>query len=109
MENIQALLSITGTAVGLLVTTVTFLYKFITNAKAKKAAENVINICEAIIPYIEQAETYTAYSGAEKKEYVMTKANQFAIKNKIRFNETAVSQKIEEFIALTKQVNTKIQ
>lgn len=107
MENLELIVSAAGAALGLLVTTVTFLSKFIKNAKAKKTAENIIKIGNAMIPYIEEAETFLNYSGEEKKQYVMTKANQFAIENNIPFDAEAVSDKIEEFIDLTKQVNTK--
>ncbi|MDE6677254.1 MAG: hypothetical protein K2K12_06065 [Clostridia bacterium] len=107
MENLELILSIAGTALGLLVTTITFLSKFIRNTKAKLALENVVKIGNAIIPYIEEAEKFTHYSGEEKKQFVITKANQFAIKNNIAFDEKAVSIKIEELVSLTKQVNTR--
>lgn len=107
MENLEIIISVAGTALGLLVTTVTFLSKFIKNAKGKKVAENIIKIGNAMIPYIQEAETFLNYSGEEKKQYVMTKANQFAIDNNIPFDAEAVSDKIEELIGLTKQVNVK--
>lgn len=105
MENLEIILSVAGTALGLLVTTVTFLAKFIKNAKAKKAAENIVDISNALIGYIEEAETFLNYSGEEKKQYVMTKANQFAIESGIKFDAEAVSAKIEELVGMTKQVN----
>ena len=107
MENLEIIISVAGAALGLLVTTVTFLSKFIKNAKAKKVAENIVKIGNAMIPYIQEAETFLNYSGEEKKQYVMTKANQFAIDNNIPFDAEAVSDKIEELIGLTKQVNVK--
>ena len=51
--------------------------KFVKSAKAKKVCEQVIEIGNAVIPYIEQAETFAHYSGEEKKAFVMTKANQY--------------------------------
>lgn len=107
MENLEIILSVAGAALGLLVTTVTFLTKFITNAKAKKAAENIIAIGNAMIPYIEQAETFVNFSGEEKKEYVLTKANRYSLEHGIAFDENAVSEKIEELIDLTKRVNMR--
>ena len=107
MENLEIILSAAGTALGLFVTTVTFLAKFIKNAKGKKVAENIVKIGNAMIPYIQEAETFLNYSGEEKKQYVMTKANQFAIDNNIPFDAEAVSDKIEELIGLTNQVNVK--
>ena len=47
------------------------------------------------------------YSGAEKKEYVMTKINQYALENHIKFNQEEISKRIEELVALTKEVNVK--
>lgn len=107
MENLEIILSVAGTALGLLVTTITFFGKFITNSKAKKAAENIVEIADAMLPYIEEAESFVNYSGAEKKQYVMTKANQFAINKGIKFDSQAVNDKIEELVALTKKVNAK--
>lgn len=107
MENLPVILSTIATAVGLLITTLTFLLKFIKSAKAKKIAENIIAIGNAIIPYVEQAETFVNYSGAEKKEFVMTKANQFAINNDIDFDAGLVSTKIEELVKLSKEVNSR--
>ena len=107
MENLEIILSVAGTALGLLVTTVTFLSKFIKSAKAKKIAENIIKIGNAMIPYIEQAENYVNFSGEEKKQYVMTQANQFAIENGIAFDAEAVGEKIEELVDLTKKVNKR--
>ena len=37
----------------------------------------------------------------------MTKANQYAIKHKIKFDEAAVDEQIEKLVALTKQVNKR--
>ena len=104
MENLQIILSIAATAVGLLITTVTFLLKFINNTKAKNAAEGVIKIGNALLPYIEQAEQLAA-SGAAKKDFVMSLAAQFAQSHGIVFDAVAVSDKIEELLQLTKKVN----
>ncbi|HEY8444187.1 MAG TPA: phage holin, LLH family [Clostridia bacterium] len=107
MENIQLFFSILGSGVGFLLTTIMFLFKFIKSLKSKKAAEEIIKITNAIIPFIEQAEKFSSYSGKEKKEYVMTKVNQFAIENGIKFDPELTSQKIEELIKLSKEVNYK--
>ena len=107
MEKLELILSLAGTAIGLLITTLTFVVKFCKSVKARKVAEQTIEIANAVLPYIEQAEKFINFSGEEKKEYVMTKANQYAIQNGIKFDSAAVSKKIEEFIAFTKQVNTK--
>ncbi len=106
MENLNIIISMAGTALGLLVTTITFLSKFIKSAKAKKITENLASIGSIILPYIEEAETFLHFSGEEKKQFVMTKANQYAIENGIKFDSIAVSAKIEELVSLTKKVNT---
>lgn len=107
MENLSLILSTAVTAAGLLVSTLTFLLKFIKSSKARKLAENVIAIGNAVIPYIEQAELFTNYSGTEKKEYVLTKANQFAINHGIKFDKNLISEKIEELVNLSKEVNSR--
>lgn len=105
MEKIEIILSLAATTLGLFVTTLTFLSKFIKSVKAKKIAENVVEIGNALLPYVEQAEKFVSFTGEEKKAYVMTKANQFAIKNNIKFDEEKISKKIDEIVALCKQVN----
>ena len=107
MQKLELILSMAGTAFGLGITALTFMIKFVRGAKAKRAAERLIKIGNAVIPFIEQAEKFTHYTGAEKKEYVLTKANQFAIEKGIDFNAAEVGAKIEELVTLTKQVNFK--
>ena len=109
IENLEIILSLAGTILGLLITVLTFWVKMINNSKAKKIAEEAIRIGNSVLPYIKEAEKFVSYSGEEKKAYVMTKANQFAIENNIPFNEEKVSEKIEELVELTRQVNTKIE
>lgn len=105
MENLEVMLSIAATGVGLAITTVTFLSKFIKSARAKKIAENLVKMGNAILPYIEQAEKFVSFTGEEKKAYVMTKANQFAIDNGIQFEKDETGKKIDEIVALCKAVN----
>lgn len=107
MENFELIVSLAGAALGLFITTATFLAKFVKNAKLKKAAEQTIEICNAILPYIEEAETFVNYSGEEKKAYVMTKVNQYAIKNGISFDKELVDNEIEEMVKLSKEVNSR--
>lgn len=107
MKELEIILSVSCAALGLLVTSITFIMKFLKSAKAKKICEHVVEVENAVIPYIKQAETFLNYSGAEKKEFVMTKANQHAIENGIRFDEALVSEKIEELVRLTKEVNKR--
>ena len=105
MENLELIMSLAGVCIGLIVTVATLVAKYAKSAKARQAAEQTIKICNAIVPYIEQAEGFLHYSGEEKKEYVMTKANRYAIENNIAFDEDEISEKVEELIALSKEVN----
>ena len=107
MEHIIPILSVSGTALGFCITAITFIAKFIKSAKQKRLCEQTTQLSNAIIPFIQQAETFINYTAIEKKEFVMTKANQFAIENKIPFNLGLVDGKIEELVALTKQVNMR--
>lgn len=107
MENLEVIISLASTALGLLISAVTFLGKFIKNAKAKKVAQQTIEICNAVLPYIKQAETLIGCTGEEKKEYVMTKANQYAIDHKIKFNSQLMDEEIEKVIKITKEVNRR--
>ena len=106
MEEIQLIISMGGALFSLTVTTLTFV-RMIKNGKAKKAMEKAIKISNAILPFIREAEQFNSYKGEEKKAYVMTRANQFAIENRIPFKEEQISDKIEELVALTKHVNAK--
>jgi uncharacterized membrane protein YbaN (DUF454 family) len=109
MKNLEIIISVSGALIGLLVTTITFLTKAIKNTKAKKQAERLLMINEALLPFIQTAEEYTNYTGKEKKEYVLTKANQYFIQKGLKFDEELCASKIEELVALTKKVNAKAQ
>jgi hypothetical protein len=106
MENLEIIISLAGTAISLFIASVTFIVKLIQGYIAKKKLKNNYVLLDAIAPLMEIAEEFTNYSGEEKKEYVMTKANQFAIENGIEFDQKAVSEKIEEMIKLSKTVNS---
>lgn len=105
MENLELIISLASACLGLVVAVAAIIAKYARSAKARKAAEQTVEICNALMPYIKQAESYVNYSGEEKKEYVMTKANRYAIENGIKFDEDAVSNQVEELIALSKEVN----
>lgn len=104
-ENIHIYLSLLAPALGLLCTTAVFLQKFVKNKKLKKILEKTEQITKEIIPCITEAEGYTNYTGEEKKKYVMTKLNQFAIEQHLNFDYDKISDKIESLIDLTKKVN----
>lgn len=105
MDQLEVTLSLIGTILGLIITTLTFLAKSLKGAKAKKIAEQAVKISEIVLPYIKEAEKFISYSGDEKKAYVIQKASQFAQINKIALDADELSLKIDELVALTKQVN----
>lgn len=105
MENLELILSLAGTAISLFIACVLFIVKIIRGYMTKKKLQNSYVLLDAVAPLMEIAETFTDYSGEEKKEYVITKINQFAIENGIEFDKKAVTEKIEQLINLSKQVN----
>ena len=58
---------------------------------------------------IMDAEQFVNFSGEEKKEYVLTKANRYAIENNIPFDESAVDNEIEKIVNLSKNVNVGLR
>lgn len=107
MEEIELILTLAGTVLSLFIASVLFIVKIIRGSISKKELKNSYVLLEAVAPLMEIAETFTHYSGEEKKEYVMTKVQQFAIENGIKFDSEAVTNKIEELIGLSKNVNGK--
>lgn len=105
MENLELIVSLAGTALSLFIACILFIVKIIRGYITKKKLKNSYVLLEAVAPLMEIAEQFTNYSGEEKKEYVMTRVNQFALENKIKFDSEAVNEKIEELIGLSKKVN----
>lgn len=109
LKNIEVILSMLAPALTLLCTTLVFLKGKIKNKRMKNILENASKITSQIIPLIEQAEKFVNYSGEEKKEYVLTKLLGYAINNKLKFDKEEISNKIEELITMSKQVNSKTE
>lgn len=95
MENLELIVSLAGTALSLFIACILFIVKIIRGYITKKKLKNSYVLLEAVAPLMEIAEQFTNYSGEEKKEYVMTRVNQFALENKIKFDSEAVNEKIE--------------
>lgn len=106
-EDFKLLVSFAATGIGLISALLVFMQKFFKNSKLNKTLKKSSQILNEIIPIIAEAEKFSNYSGKEKKEYVMTKLNQYAINNKMIFNEEIISNKIEDLINLSKNVNSK--
>ena len=105
LENIQLLLPYMAPILGMLGAIILFIKKSVKNKKLTNVLEMAEEFTERIIPYIKEAEKLIHYTGEEKKNYVMTKLNQYAIENKIKFNQEEASKRIEELVGLTKEVN----
>lgn len=107
MDTLEFIITIVSAAVPLLIAFLTFLVKFIKNEKAKKVLNCTLKLAETIQPLIVEAEKFTHFSGEEKKQYVLTKANQFAIDHKLKFDQEKVSAMIDELVETTKKVNMR--
>lgn len=91
---------------------VSIIIPYLKTAKAKKNAEKVVQalsgfelLCNEIQPLVRKAEQFRNFSGVERKEWVMTQLRVFAIQNSITFDENTVSEKVEEIVKTTKEVN----
>ncbi len=107
LENLELILSLAGTAFSLFIACIIFIIKIVQAIRSKKKTINATMLEEVITPLMEIAESFRNYSGEEKKQFVMTKVNQFAIENNLKFDADYISEKIEQFIKLSKKVNAK--
>lgn len=107
LENIQLFLQILYVALGITITAITFVIPWIRNRKAKKILQTTVDIASQLRPYIIEAEKFTNYTGDEKLNYVMTRANQYAIVNGLKFDAEATKKEIEDLIELSKKVNKR--
>lgn len=83
------------------VTLVSMVTALVVMIKTKKWNKLVTFVKETMA----EADTFKNFTGVEKKAFVMTKANQWALDHGIKFNVEKVSKAIEDLIKLTKQVN----
>ncbi len=105
MENIKELITIISAVLGLLATVTGFLIPLVKTVRAKNKLSAINKLTAQLQSFIMDAEQLVNYTGAEKKEYVLTKANRFAIDNDLPYNEQEISGKIEELITVSKNVN----
>jgi len=105
MENIKEIITIASACLGLLATVTGFLIPLVKNVKAKNKLSSINKLAAVLQSLIIDAEQFANYTGEEKKEYVLTKANRYALNNNIAFDEQLVSDKVEDLIKLSKSVN----
>ena len=65
----------------------------------------MIELDEAIIPFIIRAEGFKNFSSEEKKKYVLTLARQYAQNRNIKVDYTTISDRIDYFVEFCKSVN----
>lgn len=107
MENLEVVLSLAGTALSLLITSLIFVVRLIKTVKENKNMQNCSYLYETVAPLMEIAENFSNYSGEEKKQFVLTKVNQFAIENGLKFNAETTAAQVEKLIELSKKINVK--
>lgn len=105
MENVKELITIISAVLGLLATVTGFLIPLVKTVRAKNKLTAINKLTAQLQSFIMDAEQLVNYTGAEKKEYVLTKANRFAIDNHLPYNEQEIGDKIEELITVSKTVN----
>ena len=108
MENIELIISLATTAASLLALCVGFVAKLIKSVKGKIKAISELKLFNALMPLVEIVEEFTDYSGEEKKQYVLEKAYKFALENDLPFDAEAVSDRIEQLVDLTLNVNKRV-
>ena len=104
LDNLELGIAIIGIIILLFIVIICViaLARVIKSRKKFSEATEMLNVVGSVMQI---AENFTNYSGSEKKEYVMTRMNQLAIENGIAFDAKAISDKIEELIQLSKEVN----
>lgn len=103
--SIEIIKSLVCTALGIIITFITFILKVIKKNKIIKKSDGLISVLSILEAEIIEAEKNTNYTGEEKKNYVLTRINQYMIDHNLKFNKEYIEAKLEELIELTKEVN----
>ena len=106
LETLRLVLTIAGLVLVLLTSIVTFIARNSKNKKVGKAAMNLLAVINATRQFVSEAESLVNFSGANKKEWVMTKVNQFCISKGIVYDEAKVDEILEDYITFSIVVNT---
>lgn len=85
-------------------TLICFLIPLVKSVKAKNKPTVLNKITASLQQLIAEAKSFTVYSGA-KKEHATSKANGYALNNKILYNRQTVTDKAENREALNKRFN----
>ncbi len=107
MEKLEYIFSLAGTVLSFLVALLTLVIKLMKALKDKSITENREKLVEKLLNLIVEVEGFIDYSGKEKKAYVMEKITEFASKANIETDLEFISEKIEDLVELSKQVNAR--
>ncbi len=66
MEKLELIISLLGALGATVATAATFIAKFVKSVKAKRVAEQTIEICNALLPFVEQAESLFTIAAKKK-------------------------------------------
>lgn len=81
-------------------------YKFCRSPRGKRA-EDWIAVLEAARGFEREAEAITAYTAAEKLQYVLARLNEFMAERGCDFEQETLIAQIEADIAFSKEVNAR--
>lgn len=109
MEVIELIKLITSCLLVLftLITIILKVFKHSSSKKVAASADNVLKLIEKAKEFIIIAEGIINFKGTDRKEWVMTKLEKFAIDNDIKFLEEEASKIVEDLIDFSKKVNIK--
>lgn len=94
-------------AISLLAAAVGMFAKMTGSIKAARFEKALNQVSEYAQDAVETAEEFENYSGAEKKQYALTKINQLCIENGINFDVVHASDLIEKYVQLSQKVNAR--
>lgn len=110
--NISEVLTILIFVLSFISGIITILIPFLKTKQAKNNAEKAVKALSAmellvssIQPLVIKAEQFSNFSGAEKKQWVMTQLRLLALEKSLIIDEEAVSEKVEEIVSTTNKVN----
>src|SRR5690554_5759176 len=107
LEELLEIKEMIAIIISLVIGIVVLIRKLINALKLKSRLKNQISLDAVTLALVSEAEKFSSYSGEEKKEWVKTKVNQYAIINNIVFDEGVVDGVIENLIDLSKKVNKR--
>lgn len=106
-ETLKLILTAVGLGLALISSILVAIAKNSKSVKVAKKATNLLSVITAVQTFVSQAESIVGFTGVNKKEWVMTKVNQYCISKGIAYDNDEVDKLVEQFIDFSKQVNAK--